>query len=119
MANESVEQPTMSVTVVYSAEPRCAVEVALSVPRGCTASQARDRAAPVWGVPSDALHPLQLGVWGKPVSAQHPLRDGDRVELYRPLTVDPKVARRERFVRQGSKGTGLFATRRKGGKAGY
>jgi putative ubiquitin-RnfH superfamily antitoxin RatB of RatAB toxin-antitoxin module len=47
------------------------------------------------------------------------LKDGDRIELCRPLTVDPKVARRERFKRQGAKGTGLFANRRKGGKAGY
>jgi hypothetical protein len=33
--------------------------------------------------------------------------------------VDPKVARRERFKKQGARGTGLFAKRRKGGKAGY
>lgn len=45
--------------------------------------------------------------------------DLDRVELCRPLTVDPKVARRERFRQQGARGTGLFAKRRKGGKAGY
>jgi len=62
---------------------------------------------------------LDVGVWGKAVSRQHALRAGDRVELYRPLTVDPKVARRARFVRQGAKSAGLFATRRAGGKAGY
>ena len=47
------------------------------------------------------------------------VRPGDRVEIYRPLKVDPKVARRERFVRQGARATGLFARRRPGGKAGY
>ena len=36
------------------------------------------------------------------------LRDQDRIEIYRPLRVDPKVARRERFVKQGSRGAGLF-----------
>ncbi|MDH5708755.1 MAG: RnfH family protein, partial [Hylemonella sp.] len=47
------------------------------------------------------------------------LRDLDRVELYRPLKVDPKVARRERFARQGARGAGLFASKRAGAKAGY
>ena len=75
--------------------------------------------APRWGIAMDLLPVLQLGVWGKPVDATHFLRDGDRLEIYRPLTVDPKVARRERFVRQGAKGAGLFAKRRAGGKAGY
>ncbi len=41
------------------------------------------------------------------------LKDGDRVEIYRQLVVDPKVARRERFVRQGSRGAGLFAKDRR------
>ncbi|HYP70717.1 MAG TPA: RnfH family protein, partial [Variovorax sp.] len=47
------------------------------------------------------------------------LKDGDRLELCRDLVVDPKVARRERFARQGARGTGLFAKRRTGAKAGY
>ena len=47
------------------------------------------------------------------------LLDGDRLELLQPLKVDPKVARRERFVRQGAKSAGLFAKTQPGGKAGY
>nr|MCU0926665.1 RnfH family protein [Hydrogenophaga sp.] len=47
------------------------------------------------------------------------LREGDRVEVYRLLRVDPKVARRERFVGQGARRAGLFAQRRPGSKAGY
>jgi putative ubiquitin-RnfH superfamily antitoxin RatB of RatAB toxin-antitoxin module len=67
----------------------------------------------------DWRHALTPGVWGRAVEWDQPLKDGDRIELCRPLTVDPKVARRERFQRQGARGTGLFANRRKGGKAGY
>jgi putative ubiquitin-RnfH superfamily antitoxin RatB of RatAB toxin-antitoxin module len=37
---------------------------------------------------------LQAGIWGKPVARDKPVRDGDRVELYRPLEIDPKEARR-------------------------
>jgi putative ubiquitin-RnfH superfamily antitoxin RatB of RatAB toxin-antitoxin module len=43
----------------------------------------------------------------------------DRIELYRPLKVDPKVARRQRFKRQGKGRTGLFAKRKSGSAAGY
>ena len=59
------------------------------------------------------------GIWGRVVAPEQALRDGDRLEVYRPLTVDPKVARRERFARQGARTTGLFARQRPGGKQGY
>ena len=62
---------------------------------------------------------LALSVWGRKASGNQPLRADDRVELSRPLTVDPKVARRERFAKQGAKSAGLFAKRRAGAKAGY
>ncbi|RIX85471.1 RnfH family protein [Acidovorax cavernicola] len=67
----------------------------------------------------DWRHTMTPGVWGRAVAWDQPLKDGDRIELCRPLTVDPKVARRERFQRQGARGTGLFANKRKGGKDGY
>lgn len=41
----------------------------------------------------------RVGVWGRPVSPQTLLRDGDRVEIYRPLVADPKQVRRERAAR--------------------
>lgn len=46
---------------------------------------------------------LRLGIWGKPLPAETPLRDRDRVEIYRPLTVDPKEARRQRYKRHREK----------------
>jgi putative ubiquitin-RnfH superfamily antitoxin RatB of RatAB toxin-antitoxin module len=60
-----------------------------------------------------------LGIWGKKTTLSTILQDLDRLELYRPLKVDPKVARRERFQKQGARTTGLFAKTRVGGKAGY
>jgi hypothetical protein len=42
---------------------------------------------------------LKLGVFGKEVSRDTPLSDGDRVELYRPLVIDPKEARRAKARR--------------------
>jgi putative ubiquitin-RnfH superfamily antitoxin RatB of RatAB toxin-antitoxin module len=40
---------------------------------------------------------LVAGVWGRRQPPDHVLRDGDRVEIYRPLRVDPKEARRQRY----------------------
>ena len=61
----------------------------------------------------------QTAVWGKPVERAHVLKEGDRLEVLRSLRVDPKVARRERFQKQGAKTAGLFAKRRVGAKPGY
>jgi uncharacterized protein len=37
-----------------------------------------------------------VGIFGKIARAEHVLQDGDRIEIYRLLTADPKTARRER-----------------------
>jgi putative ubiquitin-RnfH superfamily antitoxin RatB of RatAB toxin-antitoxin module len=42
---------------------------------------------------------MATGVWGRKQASQAPLRERDRVELYRPLQVDPKEARRLRYKR--------------------
>lgn len=40
-----------------------------------------------------------IGIYGRVVPLDHPIRDGDRVEIYRPLTIDPKIERRSRSRR--------------------
>ena len=42
---------------------------------------------------------LKAGVWGRLRALDAVLRDGDRVEIYRALLVDPKEARRQRYKR--------------------
>lgn len=42
---------------------------------------------------------LRVGVWNHAREPGSALRNGDRVEIYRPLTVDPKEARRLRYKR--------------------
>jgi putative ubiquitin-RnfH superfamily antitoxin RatB of RatAB toxin-antitoxin module len=44
-----------------------------------------------------------FGVFGKRVALDQPLADGDRVEIYRPLVIDPKEARRRRALRGKTK----------------
>ena len=41
-----------------------------------------------------------VGIWGRTVALERRLREGDRVEIYRPLHVDPKEARRRRAERR-------------------
>jgi len=41
----------------------------------------------------------RVGIWGRPASPDTRLRERDRVEIYRPLTADPKEARRKRAAR--------------------
>lgn len=108
----------MRVTVAYSPGPREVLEWVLDLPEGATARDAV--LASGWRAACpDAAMPPDVGVWGRRCVPQQVLREGDRVEIYRDLKVDPKVARRERFRKQGARAAGLFAQRRPGGKPGY
>jgi putative ubiquitin-RnfH superfamily antitoxin RatB of RatAB toxin-antitoxin module len=49
-------------------------------------------------VPELAGKPLDVGIFGRCCRLEDPVRDGDRIEVYRPLTADPKVARRRRAL---------------------
>ena len=69
--------------------------------------------------PSLDLSGASMGIWGRKAGLDDALREGDRIEVYRPLRVDPKVARRERFRTQGARSAGLFAKKRAGAKPGY
>lgn len=46
----------------------------------------------------------RIGIWGRVVTPDTKLRDRDRVELYRPLTADPKQSRRKRAEEQRGRG---------------
>ena len=109
----------MRVTVAWSPGPREVREWALQVPEGSTVRDAVLASGWPQADPSHGVEPADLGVWGRRCTGDQVLREGDRVEVYRGLQVDPKVARRERFRKQGARATGLFAKRRPGGKAGY
>jgi len=47
------------------------------------------------------VEPLDAGVFGRRCAASAPLRDGDRVEIYRPLSFDPMESRRRRAAKSG------------------
>jgi putative ubiquitin-RnfH superfamily antitoxin RatB of RatAB toxin-antitoxin module len=105
------------VTVSYSPGPRQVLEWPVDLPEGASARDAV--LASGWCEACPGQEPADLGVWGRRCTPDHVVREGDRVEIYRGLLVDPKVARRERFRKQGARAAGLFAKRRPGAKPGY
>jgi putative ubiquitin-RnfH superfamily antitoxin RatB of RatAB toxin-antitoxin module len=80
----------MKVEVVY-ARPEGAQVVKMELPAGATVKDALTLS----GLNLD-LQKGAFGVFGKRTALDHPLTDGDRVEIYRPLAMDPKEARRRR-----------------------
>ncbi len=42
----------------------------------------------------------QIGIFSKACQLSDKLHDGDRIEIYRPLTIDPKEARKARAIKQ-------------------
>ena len=68
----------------------------LEVPAGITAGEAVHRSGMLERFPQIDAATLKLGLYSRPVEPGQPLRDGDRVEIYRPLLADPKQVRRQR-----------------------
>ena len=113
------EAKGLQVTVAYSPAPREVIEWALRLGDGATVMTALQACGLHSAYPDVDLARAEVGIWGSKSAPDVPLRDGDRVEVYRPLLVDPKIARRERFRKQGARAAGLFAGKRQGQKAGY
>lgn len=87
----------ITVTVVY-ALPDAATEVAVHLPEGATVADALARAM-LAAVPHGTdLATCPVGIFGQRARRDTVLADGDRVELYRPLSIDAKQARRRRVA---------------------
>lgn len=85
---------TLQVRVVY-ALPDQQVSVSLEVPSGTTVADAVARSKLLEKFPEAAERPLACAVFGRAVPLTYQLYDGDRVEILRPLLIDPKQSRRE------------------------
>jgi putative ubiquitin-RnfH superfamily antitoxin RatB of RatAB toxin-antitoxin module len=90
---------SLRIEVVY-ALPAGEDAVTLKLLPGATAADAVRASGVLERHPEIDLARQKIGIYGRVVKAQTPLRDGDRVELYRPLVVEPKEARRRRAVRK-------------------
>ena len=83
----------ISITIA-SATPADGAETTFELVPGATIAEALNAAALLWQQDATELARVGVGIWGKARPHAYILRDGDRVEIYRPLQADPKDARR-------------------------
>ena len=87
----------IKVEVVYAlAQQQRLIE--LEVVEECTALQAVEQSRIALEFPEIDLEQCEMGIFSQPIAApaQYRLREGDRVEIYRPLLIDAKNRRRQR-----------------------
>lgn len=89
------EAPRIRVSVVHAGPDR-AIDIELSLPEGSRVADAIERSGIRAMLTGIGIRDDRLGIFARKVSPDTVLRDGDRVEIYRPLRVDPKEARRKR-----------------------
>jgi len=89
----------MRVEVVYALPQRQCL-IAVEVEPGCTAVAAAQRSGIAEQFPEINWRTAVLGVFGQVLEhpADHVLSEGDRVEIYRSLLIDPKAERRQRAL---------------------
>ena len=113
----------MSIELVYAAAPHVLETVTLRLPVGANAGDALrasgfgdrfgDLLGDLLGDRSGELRDgLRLGLWGRLCAPAETLCDGDRLELLRPLLIDPMEARRQRLRRDGLRKTARHASPR-------
>lgn len=93
----------MRIEVVYALPERQRL-VELEVEQGCTVLMAAERSGLAEEFPELDWQGALFGVFGRVVEepARETLREGDRVEIYRPLLIDPKAVRRQRAAKARS-----------------
>ncbi|MCW5589018.1 MAG: RnfH family protein [Legionellales bacterium] len=70
--------------------------IGLKIPAGTTAEEAIIQSGIIERFPELSLATLCVGIFSKKINLNHVLQSGDRIEIYRPLLIDPKQARRVR-----------------------
>lgn len=83
----------LKIEVVFALRDRQELKT-LAVAKGTTIAAALERSKLYDEFPGEGLQALPVGIWGRPADRADLVRDGDRIELYRPLAMDPRDARR-------------------------
>ena len=84
---------TITVELVF-AMPEKQVLKTMTLSEGATVADVIEEGNLLAEFPGLLLENTQAGIWGRPVGRDQVVGDGDRVELYRPLEMDPREARR-------------------------
>ncbi|RAS38992.1 RnfH family protein [Paraburkholderia bryophila] len=94
----------LSIEVCY-ALPDQQTLIAVDLPEGATLQQALDASGILRRFPRIDLSTQKVGVFGKIKALDAVLTDHDRVEIYRPLLVDPKLSRQRRVEKTRKAGS--------------
>lgn len=92
----------LSIEVVYASVTAQKV-IALSVKEGATIQEAIEQSGILSSFPEIDLTQQKVGVFGKRKVLSDIVQDNERIEIYRPLVIDPKEARRAKAKRQKKK----------------
>lgn len=92
------EKTTIKVEVAYALPHKQAL-IEVELPLGTTALEAAQLSGIVNNFDGVDLDDAKFGIFGQVISPTQILRGGDRVEIYRPLTADPKEVRKARAER--------------------
>ena len=84
------------VTVVFAARPGREICVVVRLSAGSTEADAIKASGLPLHHPDFDFNTAQTGIWGRPVARDRVISAHDRIEIYRQLTVDPKLARARR-----------------------
>lgn len=93
-----VEETLIVVEVAY-ARPEEQVIIVLKVPDGTTIETAIKASGLLSRFQEIDLSEAKVGIFGKVCKLDQIVRQGDRIEIYRPLVHDPKEARRQRAAK--------------------
>jgi putative ubiquitin-RnfH superfamily antitoxin RatB of RatAB toxin-antitoxin module len=69
----------------------------MDVPDDSSVEQAIQRSGILKRFPEIDLTTQKVGIFGKLVKLDAPVKEGDRIEIYRPIIADPKTVRRRRI----------------------
>jgi putative ubiquitin-RnfH superfamily antitoxin RatB of RatAB toxin-antitoxin module len=92
----------LKVEVVY-ASPESQKMLTLEVPEKSTVETVIDRSGIIELFPEIDLTQQKVGIFSKVCQLTDIVKEGDRIEIYRPLLIDPKEARRNRARKVGKK----------------
>ena len=87
------------IEVVYAA-PDKQVLLGLTVPEGTTVAEGIEKSTIRDEFPGLKMEITAVGIFSRKVPLDHLLREGDRIEIYRPLIADPKEMRRQRAKKE-------------------
>jgi hypothetical protein len=87
----------MNIGVCYAEADR-QLWMRMEIPDGSSVKEAIERSGILKRFPEIDLETQKVGIYGKLVKLDAPIKEGDRIEIYRPIVADPKTVRRREIA---------------------